>query len=108
GRLVLSLLCSDAKITRIRYLDTATGEIREEPCDAVFLTAGALQTGAIFLRTLKAAHHGVSAETEGLMDTTVVRVPFVQLGSVGQPPATRSFQFNRLILGMVSETALWP
>ncbi len=108
GRLVLSLVSSDGKITRVRYLDTSTDEIREEPCGAVFLAAGALQTGAIFLRTLKAARPDISAETEGLMDTTVVRVPFVQLRGVGQPPATQSFQFNRLIVGMVTETALWP
>jgi hypothetical protein len=108
GRLVLSLLSSDGRVTRVRYLDIATDEIREEPCDAVFLAAGALETGAIFLRTLKAARPEVAAQTEGLMDTTVVRIPFVQLRGVGQPTATRSFQFNRLIVGMVTETALWP
>jgi choline dehydrogenase-like flavoprotein len=108
GRLVLSLQSSAGRVTRIRYLDTATDEIREEPCDAVFLAAGALQTGAIFLRTLKAARPDVSAQTEGLMDTTVVRVPFIQLRGVGRPPDIRSFQFNRLILAMITETALWP
>ena len=108
GRLVLSLLSSNGRITRIRYLDTATDEIREEPCGAVFLAAGALQTGAIFLRTLKAAHSEVTVQTEGLMDTSVVRVPFIQLRGVGEPPAAESFQFNRLILGMITETAHWP
>ena len=55
GRLVLALLSGNHRILGIRYLDTATQQIREEPCDVVFLAAGALQTGAIFLRTLKAA-----------------------------------------------------
>jgi choline dehydrogenase-like flavoprotein len=108
GRLVLSLLSRDDKITRIRYLDTATDEIREEPCGVVFLAAGALQTGAIFLRTLKAARPELGTETEGLMDTTVVRIPFLQWRAVGEAPAKRSFQFNRLIVGMITETASWP
>src|SRR5207249_7816392 len=67
GRLVLSLLANDGKLTHIRYLDTVTDEIREEPCGAVFLAAVALQTGAIFLRTLKTVHPGIRPETEALM-----------------------------------------
>jgi GMC oxidoreductase len=74
----------------------------------VFLAAGALQTGAIFLRTLKAARAEAAPETEGLMDTTVVRIPFLALRSIGQPPDARSFQFNRLIAGIVSESTQWP
>jgi len=108
GRLVLSLLSSDHRIIGIRYLDTSTQEIRDEPCDVVFLAAGALQTGAIFLRTLKVARVEVALHTEGLMDTAVVKIPFVSLASVGRPPDARSFQFNRLILGMIADSAPWP
>jgi hypothetical protein len=105
---VLSLLSSHHTIVGIRYLDTATHEIREEPCDVVFLAAGALQTGAIFLRTLKAARVDVPLHTEGLMDTAVVKIPFVSLAAVGRPPDARSFQFNRLILGVIADSAPWP
>ena len=108
GRMVLSLLSSNHRITGIRYLDTSTQEIREEPCDVVFLAAGALQTGAIFLRTLKAARIEVALHTEGLMDTAVVKIPFVSLASVGRPSDARSFQFNRLILGMIADSPPWP
>lgn len=108
GRMVLSLLSGGNRITGIRYLDTATDEIREEPCGVVFLAAGALQTGAIFLRTLKAVHPEAGAQTEGLMDTTVVRVPFIQLRGIGRPPDARSFQFNRLIAGLIAESDHWP
>ena len=108
GRLVLSLLSTDSTIRSIRFFDTETREIREEPCAVVFLSAGALQTGAIFLRTLKAARPDIGLQTEGLMDTAVVRVPFVALGSLGHAPEERAFQFNRLILGMITESAPWP
>ena len=108
GRLVLALRSSANRIDGIRFLDVATREIQEEPCDVVFLAAGALQTGAIFLRTLKAAHAEAAPQSEGLMDTTVVRIPFVALRSIGQRPDARSFQFNRLIAGILGESTSWP
>jgi choline dehydrogenase-like flavoprotein len=37
-----------------------------------------------------------------------VRIPFLSLRSIGQPPDARSFQFNRLIAGIVSESPPWP
>ncbi len=108
GRVVLSLLSTNHRISGIRFFDTSTLEIREEPCDLVFLAAGALQTGAIFLRTLKAARIEVALHTEGLLDTAVVKIPFVSLASIGRPPDARSFQFNRLILGVIADSAPWP
>jgi choline dehydrogenase-like flavoprotein len=108
GRLVLSLVGEAREITRIRYLDLASDRILEEPCGVVFLAAGALQTGAIFLRTLNAARPELGARTDGLMDTTVVRIPFVQWRAIGDPPVERSFQFNRLIAGMITQAPPWP
>lgn len=107
-RFVLSLLFADTRVTGIRYLDTSTLEIREEPCDVVFLAAGALQTGAIFLRTLKRARPDIAPETDGLMDTAFVRIPYLALGGIGHPEEEQSFQFNRLIAGVISETDAWP
>jgi hypothetical protein len=108
GRLVLALRSSANRIDGIRYLDVATREIRDEPCDVVFLAAGALQTGAIFLRTLRPLGIEATAQSEGLMDTTVVRIPFLALRGIGQSPDARSFQFNRLIATIVGESTPWP
>jgi choline dehydrogenase-like flavoprotein len=108
GRLVLGLRSNADRIDGVRFIDVATREIRVEPCGAVFLAAGALQTGAIFLRTFRAARSETAPLSEGLMDTTVVKIPFLALRSIGQPPDARSFQFNRLIAGMISESAPWP
>jgi choline dehydrogenase-like flavoprotein len=108
GRLVLSLLSRDNLVTGIRYFDTAGKEIREEPCDVAFLAAGALQTGAIFLRTIKSACPEIGVESAGLMDTAVVKIPFLALRCVGQPIDQRAFQFNRLIVGMVGNGPSWP
>lgn len=108
GREVLSLVADGGKVSALRFLDLSNDEIHEEPCGAVFLAAGALQTGAIFLRTLKELHPAIDAETEGLMDTAVAKLPFVGLRSIGTPPDARSFQFNRLIVGMSTQTTSWP
>jgi len=107
-RRVLSLLSRDGAIVGIRYLDMATGELREEPCGTVFLAAGALQTGAIFLRTLASLRGDMTLETAGLMDTTVVKIPFVSLRSIGDVPEARAFQFNRLIIGLTGNGSSWP
>jgi choline dehydrogenase-like flavoprotein len=106
--MVLSLKARDNVIVGIRYLDTVTQEIREEPSGVVVLAAGALQTGAIFLRTLKENAPHLDRQTEGLMDTTVVKVPYVALRSLGVTPEPRAFQFNRLIVGIVAESTPWP
>ena len=108
GRHVLALRSKDNRVDGIRYLDSATREIHEEPCGAVFLAAGALQTGAIFLRTLQASRVDAGPRSEGLMDKTVVRIPFVALRSIGRSPEARSFQFNRLIAAVIGEFAPWP
>jgi choline dehydrogenase-like flavoprotein len=108
NRFVLALLGTGNHVTGIRYLDTETSEIREESCDAVLLAAGALQTGAIFLRTLKQARPDVALESDGLMDTAFIKIPYLVLGSIGQAEEPRAFQFNRLILGMLTETNAWP
>lgn len=109
GRYVISLRTADGRVTGIRYLDVPSDTIREEPCDTVFLAAGALNSGAIFLRTLKEAHPEMGPDSEALMDTTVIKMPYVSLRAVGRPEKDRTFQFNRLILGLVSESAAgWP
>ncbi|HTS20182.1 MAG TPA: GMC oxidoreductase [Casimicrobiaceae bacterium] len=108
NRYVVALSSSEGRITGVRYFDTAASQVREEPCDAVFLAAGALQTGAIFLRTLKQARVDLPAETEGLMDTAFMKIPYVVLSRIGGQEDARAFQFNRLILGMVTESDAWP
>jgi choline dehydrogenase-like flavoprotein len=103
GRLVLSLEARDGRIRGIRYLALDRGEVATEPCDAVFLAAGALQSGGIFLRTLQrdpayARGHVQIDRTRSVMDTTVVKIPYVQLSQVGLKPENDQFQYNRLII----------
>jgi len=107
-RFVLSLQSSENKITGIRYLNPSTRKIQQANCDTVFLAAGALESGAVFLRTLKAAYPDIPTETEGLMDTSVIKLPYVAMRNIGLSPDERSFQFNRLVIGIVTDETPWP
>jgi choline dehydrogenase-like flavoprotein len=112
GRLVLDLSTREGLVTGIRYLDTASHQEGEEPCGAVFLAAGALQSGGIFLRTLqrdKGNAGGRPDKTRSVMDTTVVKIPYIRLGSVGVLEDEAQFQFNRLIAAHRKRRAEgWP
>lgn len=108
GRQVLSLGVRDSAVAAIRYRDIDTGEVREQPCGEVFLAAGALQTGAIFLRTLAGARQEAATEGAGLMDTTVVKIPFLALRAIGTAAEARAFQFNRLLMGLTGCPPPWP
>jgi len=108
NRFVISLMADHEKVNGIRYLDTDSGQIRQEACDLVFLASGALESGGIFLRTLKAVQPDIPPVSDGLMDTQVVKLPYVLLNNIGQPPEERGFQFNRLNLGLIGEQGSWP
>lgn len=114
GRLVLSFETRDGLVTGIRYLETDTQQRNSEPCAAVFLAAGALQSGAIFLRTLQrdTAMENANLDrnrTESVMDTTVVKMPYIQIRSVGVAEESRQFQFNRLIIAhRKTRNGGWP
>jgi len=113
-RMVLSLEARDGKITGIRYLALDTAQEKTESCDAVFLAAGALQSGGIFLRTLRrdpAFSDGKIqvGKTHSVLDTTVVKIPYIFLRQVGLKQEEEQFQFNRLIIAhRKSRNGDWP
>lgn len=114
GRMVLSLEAQDGRITGIRYLRMDTGEETTEPCDAVFLAAGTLQSGGIFLRTLQrdaalGGGHIQTDTTRSVMDTTVVKIPYIFASQVGRKQEDAQFQYNRLIIAhRKPRVAGWP
>lgn len=108
GRFVVSLRAEGSRVTALRYLDVATDTLLEQPCEAVFLAAGALATGAIFLRTLQQARPDLGPHSESLMDTAVVKLPYLMPRAIGRAEKPRTFQFNRLILGLLHGLPSWP
>lgn len=108
GRHVIALRAAEGRVIGLRFLDVAADAVREEPCDAVFLAAGALQSGAIFLRTLLDTRPDLGPQSESLLDTAVVKLPYLSLRAIGTPADERSFQFNRLLLGLTGSDPPWP
>ena len=115
GRMVLSLDARDGRITGIRYRALDTGQIRAEPCAAaVFLAAGALQSGGIVLRTLQndaAFSPGQiqASKTHSVLDTAVVKIPYIFLRQIGMKQEDEQFQYNRLIIAhRKTRAGGWP
>ncbi|MDP1643955.1 MAG: GMC oxidoreductase [Thiobacillus sp.] len=114
GRMVLSLEAHDGRITGIRYRALDTGQETSESCDAVFLAAGALQSGGIFLRSLQrdpafSDGHVQVGRTHSVLDTTVVKIPYIFLRQVGLKQEDEQFQYNRLIIAHRKQRADgWP
>jgi len=103
GRLVTHFDAKDGRICGIHYFDVHDRQLMTAPCDTVFLAAGALQSGGIFLRTLQndINFHDAPHErniTQSVMDTAVVKIPYIQIKSVGCHEDRAQFQFNRLII----------
>ena len=113
GRFVRFLEARGDRVTAIEFLDDA-GASRTEPVEAVVLAAGAIQTGAILIRTL-ARDAGLAAglprpiSTLSVLDTRMVKVPYVQLRAIGGADPEDGFLFNRLLAGHVVEgRGPWP
>lgn len=113
GRLVLNLETREGRVTALRYLDLGSLQQFIENCETVFLAAGALQTGAIFLRTLQRDARFTSGtldvqRTQSVLDTRVIKLPYVYLAHVGKQSEMRQFQFNRLIVAHRKPHSQWP
>ncbi len=114
GRLVVHFEAKDGQITGIHYFDVHGRQALTAPCESVFLAAGALQSGGIFLRTIQndSNHHDTVDDrsmTQSVMDTTVVKVPYIQIRSVGCSEGRGQFQFNRLIIAnRKKRDGSWP
>lgn len=100
---VTRLITSRRRVTGVEYLDTRTREFISEQADLVILAAGAIGSGAIFLRTLKNDSElklmlgNGEIKTQSLLDTKVVKLPYIFLRMIGRPISAKNFQFNKLL-----------
>jgi choline dehydrogenase-like flavoprotein len=77
----------------------ADGIVRQFTASLYALAAGTLCSSKILLDSIY-RRTGTVHELPGLMDNSVLMVPFVSLGMLGQPVRTRSYQFHQLALGI--------
>lgn len=95
-------LDSDNRVLGVVARMQSGGE-REFPAGRVALAAGALLSTKIFLTTML-RERGVRVRLEGLMDNRQVLVPFVNLGMIGRPFSSETYQYHLLGLGLESES----
>ena len=78
------------------------GPEEEFPVDRLALAAGTLSSTKIFLTSVL-RETGQRIRLHGLMDNRQILVPFVNLGMIGEPFSSESYQYH--LLGMGIETA---
>ncbi|MBI4365662.1 MAG: GMC family oxidoreductase [Deltaproteobacteria bacterium] len=100
--LVSHAIAQGGRVAALAIFDTVAKTWHEVPTDCVLLAAGAIASGAILLRTLardpaRPAGPGETLATVSLMDTRVLKVPYLFLPMLGRRNADADFQFNTLI-----------
>jgi choline dehydrogenase-like flavoprotein len=92
---------AERRITSLVATPLDRDEEVEMPLDHLVLAAGALSTTRIVLES----HHRATGEVKrlgGLMDNRQALVPFSNLRMLGRSFEPRSYQYNKLCLGIVS------
>ena len=80
-----------------------SGEEKEFQTGRVALAAGALLSTKIFLATMM-RERGARVRLKGLMDNRQVLMPFVNLGMIGRPFSSETYQYHLLGMGLESES----
>lgn len=106
---VTHLSVHDNRIVGLKVRHAVTRQEQDIPCNTVVLAAGAIGSAAIFLRTLardlSLAGKILPAElkTRALLDTRVIKLPYILLRMIGRQNPQKDFQFNKLILGYFND-----
>lgn len=106
GVYVMRLRVEAEHVQSVCYYDQASQTMQEHPADVVVLAAGAVGSGIIFLRTLQhatAGHAPQPLKTQSLLDTQVVKIPYLLWSMVGRSLPERDVQFNKLLMGCLNE-----
>ena len=87
----------DKILTDIIYLEN--GIEKNKPVENIILGAGAINSAIILLSTLNANKDkpGKSIKSIGLMDTKVIKIPFLHIQSLAKKFITSKIQFNRIV-----------
>ena len=95
-------LGNDNRITGV-VARMESGEEKEFEAGRVALAAGALLSTKIFLTTMM-RERGTRLRLPGLMDNRQVLMPFVNLGMIGRPFSSETYQYHLLGMGLESES----
>ncbi len=90
---------ADGRIGRILTESVRDGSPQELEAEVFVLAAGTLCSSKILLESVY-RKTGKIRQLTGLMDNRQVMMPFLNLGLIGHPVATESYQFHQLALGI--------
>jgi len=107
GFLVTELVPENNRVKSIAGIDLSKKTQEEIPADIVILGAGAVNSGAIFLRTLRSdpglriywQNHRLASKS--IFDTKVIRIPYILWKMIGRAADDKDFQFNKLNAGFI-------
>jgi len=104
GRKVIKLGVKDENINSITYYDYSRETLVTENIDSnVYLSAGALSSGAIYSRSLQEYGASGFALVRPILDTPTVKIPFLNVRALGTRKSFSSIQFNRLAMAVLPE-----
>lgn len=107
--LVISLISEEDNIVGLNLFETTEEKYISVKCEKVLLAAGAINSAAIFLRTInsdlryKCNLTGYSHSTKSLLDTSVLKLPYIYPKMIGKKTTLDNVQFNKLIIGYVRD-----
>ena len=93
---------ADGRVTGVRARPVNGGAERVFTARVYALAAGTLCSSQILLESIY-RKTGQILELGGLMDNRQMMVPFVNLGLLGRPVATHSYQFHQIALGITRD-----
>jgi choline dehydrogenase-like flavoprotein len=104
----------ERRVTAIHLYNTKEKKKEEAAADVILLAAGAISSGGIFLRTLKndpllqKELAGGEPRTRSLLDTRVIKIPYLFSKMIGRRMPADDFQFNKLIAAIRTQQEGYP
>ena len=114
GYFVDSLISENGQIRGVKVHNLKNKQDEEILGEKFFLGCGAIGSGTVFLKTLSqdsrfsAEYKAKGLGTLGLMDSKVVKVPYVFWEQIGKKGNERDFQFNKLAVGYLAKKSSYP
>jgi choline dehydrogenase-like flavoprotein len=92
------------KVKSVLARSSDDGALNEIPVGTLVLAAGALGSSRIVLESI-ARDTGQVQTLAGLMDNRQVLLPFLNLGMIGRPYETNTYQYHQLAIGVPGATS---
>lgn len=114
GYFVHSLISENGQIRGVKAHNLKNNLDEKILGEKFFLGCGAIGSGTVFLKTLSQdsrfseEYKANGLSTLGLMDSKVVKIPYIFREQIGLKKNERDFQFNKLAVGYLAKKSSYP